>query len=206
MSFQWIFDNAETISINKRAVVAQSITRGNRVKSSILGGQTWRFDVKLPDGLRWSDWRSYIEAHEALDLVTTERVLLNNPGYSYINQYQGNSGNIVVKYLSDTEPTNLTITSGDTITSGEFYFRTGDWLQLGTTGNAYSVIRDVPHDSNVVTVNRPVIEAASNSTSYTTRVGQEVSFNVVCISMPSWTLFGYDQVQWDGSFVFYEVV
>ena len=50
MSFQWIFDRAETISINKQAVVAQSITRTNRVKSAKIGGQTWRFDVKLPDG------------------------------------------------------------------------------------------------------------------------------------------------------------
>lgn len=206
MSFQWIFDNAETISINKRAVVAQSITRGNRVKASKIGGQTWRFDVKLPDGMRWSDWRGYIEAHEALDMYTTANVSISNTGYSYINGYQGDSGNIVVKYLSDVNPTTLTITSGDSITSGEYYFKRGDWLQLGTTGHVYSVTADVAHDSANIIVNRPVIETASNVTTYTTQLGQAVTFNVICVAMPNWTLFGYDQVQWDGVFTFYEVV
>ena len=204
--FQWIFDKAETISVNKRAVVAQSITRGNRVKSSKLGGQTWRFDVKLPDGMLWSTIRSDIEKMEYLDRYTAANVSISHAGMSYINQYLGNSGNIVVKYLSDTNPTTLTITSANAVSAGQYFFKAGDWLQLGTTGHCYSVAADVPYGANTVTVNRPVIETANVTTTYTTRVGQAAEFNVICVEMPSWTIFARDQVSWSGNFIFYEVV
>jgi hypothetical protein len=213
MSFQWIFDYAETISINKRAVVAQSITRGNRVKSVKIGGQTWRFDVKLPDGMRWSDIRTNVAAHEALDLYTEDTIYLNNTGYSYINNYQGDAspGNIQLTYNSDLAPTTLNMHSVSSLTEDQFIFKKGDWLQLGNQGHAYTVVNDVPRGNvdiaNVsVTVNRPVIETANVSQVYTVTVGQNVGFDVICVAMPNWTLFGYDQVQWDGVFTFYEVV
>lgn len=206
MSFQWIFDNAESISISKRAVVAQSITRGNRVRTNKLGGQTWRFDVKLPDGMRWSDWRGYIEASEALDRYTVDTISLSDTGYSYINGYLGNSANIQLQYLSDSYPTTLTISSADSISSGQYFFKTGDWLQLGTSGHVYSVTQDAAYGANTVTVNRPVIEQANASITYNAVVGQAVTFEVICVDFPTWNIFQRDQVSWSGNFVFYEVV
>jgi hypothetical protein len=131
---------------------------------------------------------------------------MSHRGYSYINGYQGTAANIQLKYLSDSTPTQLTITSSDSTSSGDYIFRSGDWLQLGTNGYTYSVVNDVAHGTNLVTVNRPVIETASNVTTYSAQVGQQVSWTVLLTEMPSWTLFGYDQVSWSGSFVFYEVV
>ena len=61
-AFQWVFDNAESISIDRKAVVAQTTSRDQTIRSVSRGGQVWRFEVKLPDGIRWSDARSYIEA------------------------------------------------------------------------------------------------------------------------------------------------
>lgn len=213
MSFQWIFDNAESISISKRAVVAQTITRGNRVRTSKLGGQTWRFDVKLPDGMPWDQWRSYIERAEALDRYTTDTIQLNDTGYSYINAYQGaaNSANIQLTYNSDLAPTTLNLSSISSIAETDYVFRAGDWLQLGNDGHAYTVIADVVRGnsavSNVtVSVNRPIIETANASVVYTARVGQDVQFDVICVDFPNWTIFQRNQVSWSGSFVFYEVV
>jgi hypothetical protein len=206
MSFQWIFDNAESISISKRAVVAQSITRGNRVRTSKLGGQTWRFDVKLPDGMRWSTWRSYIEGSEALDRFTVDTISLNQSGYSYINNYLGNSGNIQLRYLSDSTPTTLSISSATAISAGQYFFKQGDWLQLGSGGHAYSVVADVPYGANTVTVNRPIIETANASVTYSAALGQSVNFDIICVDFPNWNIFQRDQVSWSGNFVFYEVV
>lgn len=205
MSFQWIFDNAESISISKKAVVAQSITRGNMVRTNKLGGQTWRFDVKLPDGMPWDQWRSYIEAAEALDRYTVDTIGLSHAGYSYINSYLGDSGNIQLQYLSDSNPTTLTISSANSISSGEYFFKTGDWLQLGS-GHVYSVTADVPYGSNTITVNRPVIETANASVTYSAVLGQSVTFNVICVDFPTWNLFQRNQVSWSGNFVFYEVI
>jgi hypothetical protein len=206
MSFQWIFDNAESISISKRAVVAQSITRGNRVRTNKLGGQTWRFDVKLPDGMRWSQWRSYIEGSEALDRFTVDNISLNQSGYSYINAYLGNSGNIQLVYPSDSTPTTLSISSATSISAGQYFFKKGDWLQLGSGGHAYSVVADVPYGANTVTVNRPIIETANASVTYSAVIGQSVNFDIICVDFPTWNIFQRDQVSWSGNFVFYEVV
>lgn len=213
MSFQWIFDRAETISINKRAVVAQTITRNNAVRTVKLGGQTWRFDVKLPDGLRWSDIRGLIESMEALGRSTASRVYLNQPGHRYISGYQGgaNIGSIQMTYNSDSLPTTLNMSSVSSLNSEDYIFKTGDWLQLGTTGKTYSVVGDVVRgNANIanvtVTVNRPIVETANVSAVYNVLVGQEVSWEVICVEMPQWTLFGHDQVSWNGNFVFYEVV
>lgn len=206
MSFQWIFDRAETISINRRSTVTQSITRANRVRAVSAGGQVWRFDVRLPDGIPYSELRGLIESADAADRTTVETITMNNPGYSYINQYQGNTANIVVSYPSDLTPTQLTLTSSDGGDLGEYTVRAGDWIQLGTTGHVYSVTEDVPIGSAVIPVNRPVIESANASVTYTAILGQDCTFPVICVEFPSWTIFGYNQVSWSGSFVFYEVV
>jgi hypothetical protein len=56
-AFQYVFDNAESISINRRSTTAQTISRNNTVRTVSRGGNVWRFEVKLPDGIRWSDAR-----------------------------------------------------------------------------------------------------------------------------------------------------
>ncbi len=71
MSFQWIIDNAETLSINRKKTVAQTTARDGKVRSVSRGTPPKRFEVKLPDGIRWTELKSNIEAAEALDRVST---------------------------------------------------------------------------------------------------------------------------------------
>ena len=72
--FQFIFNRAETISINRRAVTSQTQSRDNTVRTVKRGGQSWRFDVKLPDGMPWDEVRPYLEAIEYYDRYTTGTV------------------------------------------------------------------------------------------------------------------------------------
>jgi hypothetical protein len=197
-AFQYVFDNAESISINRRRVIGSTVTRDNTVRAVSRGGQAWRFEVKLPDGIRWSDARSDIEKIEFLDRSTVGTVQINNAGYnSYLTPYLGNS----------TGTFTATFSSGNTITltGGQpgfgFNFRAGDFIQLGAAGHVYSVVADVPFSSNTVTLNRPVIDAAG---SYTLRVGPAVTWSVICTDFPSWTIFARNQVSWSGPFVFVE--
>lgn len=201
-AYQTVFDNAQSISFNRRKKVSQTQSRDGTVKATSLGGQIWEFSVKLPDGPKWTDYRPLIEAMENLDRTTVATVKINNSGQSWISGYRGdlaNTGSVVVSYSSGTT---LTITSGATLASG-YKFKAGDFIQLGSTGSVYTVVSDVPYSSNTVTVHRPVREAAG---SYTLVVGQAVSWQVLCVSFPQWTIFARDQISWSGEFIFAEAI
>ena len=91
-AYQWVFDNAESVSINRRKVVGQTITRSNVVRAVGRGGQAWRFEVKMPDGMLWDEARPYIEAIDQADKVYEALVKMNNPGYTpWLNAYRGDS-------------------------------------------------------------------------------------------------------------------
>jgi len=201
-AFQTVFDNAEQISFNRRRKVATTTSRSGVVKATSLGGQVWEFEVLLPSGPAWTDYRPLIERMEALDRVTVGQVQINKAGQEWITGYQGNLSNITAVTVSYTSGNTLTITGGATLGSG-FRFKSGDVIQLGTSGAVYSVVNDVAFNSNTITVHRPVREAAGT---YTLRVGPNVVWNVLCVSFPNWNLFSRDQVGWDGPFVFVEAI
>jgi len=201
-AFQTVFNNAESIGINKRKKVSQTLARDGTLKAISLGGQVWEFEIRLPDGPRWSEYRPLIEQMEALDRVTVGTVAINDSGLTWLNQYQGdltNTGSVTVSYTSGNT---VTITGGATLASGNI-FKSGDFIQLGSTGSVYTVVSDVAHDATTVTLHRPVREAAGN---YTLRIGQAVQWQVICANFPKWTIFARDQVGWDGPFIFSEAI
>jgi hypothetical protein len=200
-AFQTVIDNAETLSINKRKKVAQTVSRDGTVKSTSLGGQIYEFAVKFPDGPAWTTYRPLIERLEALDRTTVGQIQINKAGHSWLSGYQGDLANISAVTVSYVSGNTLTITGGATLASG-FRFRSGDFIQLGN-GSVYNVVNDVAFNSNTITVHRPVREVAGN---YTLKVGQNVIWNVICVNFPQWTLFSRDQVSWDGAFIFAEAI
>ena len=201
-AFQVVVDRAQSISINRRAVVSQTISRDQTVRAVSRGGQVWRFDIQLPDGIPWQTLRSHIEAIENADRYTSGNISLNTSGtLDWFMKYQGNSVSTsgFVGTVTQGNVT-LTLTSNPTTSSG-YKFRAGDLIQLGTGGKVYSVASDVAYDSNTVTLNRPVIDSSGSKTLV---VGPNVVFKVICTNIPNWTIFQRDQVSWDGSFTFYE--
>ena len=206
-AFQTVIDNAESISINKKRKVAQTTSREGIVKSTSLGGQVWEFNVALPNGPSWTEYRPLIERLEALDRVTVGTIQINNIGQRWLSQYQGNLSNIsgvTVSHGNLNAGNTVTITGGASgLTTGQFRFRSGDFIQLGSSGSVYTVVEDVPHDGNTITLHRPVRE--ENGT-YTLRIGHNVTWSVICVSFPQWTIFARDQISWSGPFVFAEAL
>jgi hypothetical protein len=203
-AYQTVIDYAEQLSLNCRKKVAQTTSRDGTVKSTSLGGQVWEFEVQLPSGPAWTTYRPLIERMEALDRVTVGTIQINSAGQSWLSGYQGNLSTVSGITVSYTSGNTVTITAGATgLSTGQFRFKSGDFIQLGTSGSVYSVVNDVAHNGTVITLNRPVREAAG---SYTLVVGQAVTWSVICVNFPKWTIFARDQVQWDGPFVFVEAI
>lgn len=201
-NFQWIIDNAESISIDRNPIVGQTITRNQTVRSTSRGNGIWKFTVKLPDGLRWTDHRGNISRMEDLGKYSTASISMAATGQSWIYAYQGNSANSTGFIASITQGSKtITLTTSPTTASG-YKFRAGDFIQLGSSGRVYTVAADVAYNSNSVILNRSVIEASA--TGVQLLVGVNCSWNVVCTEIPRFTLVARDVITWSGPFVFFE--
>ena len=88
MSFQWIIDNAETLSINRKRMVASTRARDGSVRVVSRGTQPKTFTVKFPDGVLWTNLRTNIAAAEALDRITTATITIP---YAKFPWYYGNT-------------------------------------------------------------------------------------------------------------------
>lgn len=201
MSFQWIIDTAESVSIDRKQVVATTTARDGTVRAVSRGGQAWKFTVKLPDGIRWTEYRQLITQSEKLDKVTTGTFKFSDTGHRWLVGYQGNSANYTGFSASATKGSaTITLTVSPTTSSG-FKFRAGDFIQLGNSGKVYTVAADVAFNSNTVTLHRPVLDATAT---YALRVAENCEWTVLCSQFPQWTLFARDQISWDGPFTFVE--
>ncbi len=105
--------------------------------------------------------------------------------------------------MSYTSGNTLTITAGATGLSSGNKFEAGDYIQLGSTGSVYTVASDVAHNSNTITTHRPILETAGT---YSLIVGQSVTWDVVCVQFPNYTIFGHNQIRWSGPFIFVEAI
>jgi hypothetical protein len=76
MSFQWIIDNAESLSINRKKTVAQTTARDGQVRAVSRGTPPKTFEVKVPDGIRWSELSTNIAAAETLDRISTATITI----------------------------------------------------------------------------------------------------------------------------------
>lgn len=202
MSFQTVIDYAETISIDTRQVVASTQSRDGTYRAVTRGGQYWRFEVKLPDGPSWTEWRTRIAEFERLDRVNSGTFRLNTANMEWLYQYQGDSANYTGFVATITQGSkNILLTTTPTTNTG-FKFRAGDFIQLGNSGKVYKVEQDVPYTSNNVTLHRPVIENSASNVAL--NVAENCVFTVYCRDLPQWTIFSRNQISWSGPFVFVE--
>jgi hypothetical protein len=202
MSFQWIFDKASNLSINKQPTVSQTVTRNNRVSAVVKGGDTYRFTVTMPAGLPYEENRAYIEAYEALGRYTVDPISIPQ---SYITGYRGVATNTTgwTAYVSAANPAVIhSLTPSVTPVNGDKILAAGDYVQLGAAGNTYNVVSDVTWPNTTATLHRNIHETGAVNLT----IGSAVTWDVICTSMPTWNIFDYNLVNWQGEFVFYEVI
>jgi hypothetical protein len=76
MSFQWIFDGASELAIDRKEVVSSTQSRDGTVRAVSRGQVKKKFTVRYPDGPRWSELYTLIESAEALDRHTSDTITI----------------------------------------------------------------------------------------------------------------------------------
>jgi hypothetical protein len=203
MSFQWIIDNAETMSMNRLPVVASTTARDGTTRSVSRGPAPWTFTVKVADGISWSKIRSQISQAEALNKLTPGTINFAHSGYDWLVKYQGDYPSYTGFFASWVNGADHIELAGG-LGAGIFRFRAGDFIQLTANGSVYTVAEDLPSDQVILKLHRAVIEPTTANSQIL--VAENCTWKVRCTNFPSWSLMARDQVSWDGAFTFVEEV
>lgn len=217
MSLQTIVDNAMSITIDRRKVSGYTVSRSGQIKiSSIASNVPWQMTIEMHSGLKYSQNRAVLEELDRIDRAITSTINIgtSNPGLAYLTKYQGD--------LSTSDIGNITVAAANVLTvtldvssvsagSGAYVFRKGDYFTLdGAYKYPYTVTSDVLRGAGStlsVPINRPFITQSG----YTTvgagiEVGKDITWNMVIISKPSYSVVPYDRIAWNGAFELVEVI
>lgn len=217
MTIQNIINKSQRIEIDRRRIVAQTVSRSQRIKTSERSSaQPWKFKVTPPGALKWADSRALIEAIDSGDRVSEYEISISNGGMSYITAYQGqlnstqtNALTIATANTSSLIITNLPAISGS-ITSATVIFAAGDIIQPANSRYPYTVVSDVVRGSNTttnVTLNRSIITSEGVTLpGQTLKVGNSCTWRVVVSGLPTYQLIPNQLVQYTGDFELVEKI
>lgn len=123
MSFQWIINRAETLSIEGKRIVASTTARDGGVRTVSRGTPPKTIEVRLPDGIPWDDIRSDIAAAEVLDRVTSANITIpyNEFPWYYNNQQPAQNESFTV--ICTVFPTWTIFARNQVAWSGSFVFQ-----------------------------------------------------------------------------------
>lgn len=212
MSFQTIFENQQSMTVNNRRTVGQQVSRSGQVRvAQYLTSVPWVFTVVPHNYLPYQTSRNIIQTIDNLDRQLPETIVFNSANLGWFTAYQGDLtlAQVNALTLASTPAANSqTISVGGlpSIASTKYIFRAGDFLQLGSY--SYKVTADVQRGTSStvsVSLHRPVI--GTPSVGILTGVGNECTFTVLAEKCPTYTLVpapGGAFVQWDDAFVFRE--
>jgi hypothetical protein len=215
MSIQTIIDRATFITIDKRKLASQSISRSGRVKTAeVTSAVPYRFTVGVHEGATYSDNRAVLEELDRLDVTEEEQVDIGstNSGLSYITAYQGGiTGGSISSVGSDGSE--LYINASGLSGSGTL-FKKGDFIQpQGNTSTyryPYQVTSDVAFStgSNVtIPVHRPVISQDGVAlTSGSVVYGSNVQWYVKMTNKPAYTILPYNRFSLDDNLELVEII
>jgi hypothetical protein len=225
MSIQNIIDRAQQIEIDRRRIVAQTISRSQRIKTSERStAQPWRFKVTPPGSLPWTASRGFIEVIDLNDRVGEYTISLNNnPGMNYITAYQGIITTAALNNLSIHAATTSTLTITDmpaigapttdperAVTTSTVMFYAGDLIQPANSRYPYTVVSTVIRGASTttsVTLHRPIITSEGiNLVGQSLKIGNSCSWRVIISGLPSYQLVPMRQVQYTGDFELIEKV
>ena len=215
MSIQSIINTATFLTVDKKKVADQAVSRSGRVKTAeVANAVPYRFIVGVSSGYKYSDNRANLEELDRLDVTVEEEVNIgaSNAGLAYITAYQGGitGGNLTLVIASA-----LTITvNAANVTGSDTLFKKGDYIQpVGNTGAyryPYQVTADVPFTTSSsvnIQVHRPVIHQDGVSlSSGVINKGVDVRFKVKMTRKANYRIVPYDRISFLSDFELVEII
>lgn len=197
MSFQTIFENQETMTVNNRRIVGQQVARSGYITvAQYLTAVPWVFTVRPNNYLYYPTARAIIQAIDNKDRQLPESIIFNSTALSWFTKAMGTATIATLNGTPTPNTQTLALTSNGT-------FKAGDFIMVG--GYTYKITADSAGAS--VSIHRPLIGAPVSGA--TVSIGNSCVFNVVAERCPTYTLVPMTNgafVQWDSEFVFREYI
>ena len=216
MSLQYIIDTAEGIEIERNAVVAQTVSRNQKIITATRNSnKPWRFTVSPSTGLLYVNVRTTLEQLYVTDRHTEATVKLGNvAGQSWLVDYRGAPGYTNAESLMTIGGYTgnvFTISLSGAVASlpsNSVLFYAGDIMQPKNSRYPYAVSSNIIRgtgNSVSVTVNRGII-ADANLVNQQIYVGKNCSYKVIATNLPKMGVNADRRVTFSGSFELTEVV
>jgi hypothetical protein len=197
MSFQTIFENQESMTVNNRRMVGQQVARSGFITvAQYLTAVPWVFTVTPNNYLYYPTARAIIQAIDNKDRQLPETITFNSSQLSWFTQKLGTATTATLNGAPTPNTQTLALNSNGT-------FKAGDFIMVG--GYTYKITADSAGSS--VNIHRPLIGTPSSGA--TVSIGNACTFNVVAEVCPTYTLTPMTNgafVNWDQPFVFREYI
>lgn len=197
MSFQTIFENQESMTVNNRRMVGQQVARSGYITvAQYLTSVPWVFTVTPNNYLYYPTARAIIQAIDNKDRQLPEVITFNSTQLSWFTKTLGTATTATLNGAPTANTQTLALTSNGT-------FKAGDFIMVG--GYTYKVTADSAGAS--VNIHRPLIGTPSSGA--VVSIGNACTFNVVAEACPTYTLTPMTDgafVNWDQPFVFREYI
>jgi hypothetical protein len=213
MSLQTIVDNATYVTIYRKKIAGQSISRSGRLLTSeVVSAVPYQFTSGMHSGLQYSTNRGLTEDLNALD-VTEEATIdigTTNTSLAYITAYQGDSTGIGSCTITGRSGSTLILNCSNA-GSGTYLFKKGDYIQPASGYRyPYQVTADVAHTTSssvTIPLSRPFIDQDSYSLNGKLFVvGSACTWKVKMVNKPKYSVLPGDLLQFDTDFEYLEFI
>lgn len=210
MSIQTFLNRATFLTVDKRKVSAQTITRSGQVKTAeVASANPYRFAFGVTAGYTYSENRGALEDLDSLDITVEEQIDIGttNTNLSYLTALQGTLGGSPT--ITSASGLSIVVNTSGATGSGTA-LKKGDFIQPGTGYRyPYQVTADVTWNASSITVpiHRPFLE----QTGYTVSgkpllLGSAVTWNVKMVNKPSYTVLPHDRFSLDNDVELVEII
>ena len=223
-ALQTIIDNCNGMTINRRKVVGQQITRNAIPRVSTTPTKNpWTMELDMPTSFQYNNARALMESVDVLDRTGYEDVTFsNNACLNWIYRYQGafSTSELNAITVDSFVGNQLILTGLPTVSSGTVLFEPNDLIQIAGYPYPFTSTTQITRgvDSTVtVTTHRPNIITATVDT-LNIVVGNACTFRLFCPNMPVYKLIvggtqysagaivGNALIEWSDAFQLYEYV
>jgi hypothetical protein len=230
-AIQTIIDNCNGMTINRRKVVGQQITRNAipRVSTTPTKNQ-WTMELDMPTSFQYNNARALMESVDTLDRTGYEDVTFsNNACLNWIYRYQGafSPSELNAITVSSFVGNQLILSNLPALSSVTVLFEPNDLIQI--TGYPYpftsttQITRGVGSTVTVTTHRPNILSNPSNLSpppweGLNILVGNNCIFRMFCPNMPVYKLIvggaqysagaivGNAMIEWSDAFQLYEYV